>query len=110
MSKKNWIITGIVGFLFLFIVMPGCVALKSYNNLVTLVKGYAKHEKSLFEEVTRLRSQWGAAKSADQKVAASQGLEGALSRLMVVVERYPELKRKQNFLKLGRGQSSDTRI
>lgn len=128
MSKKNWIIVGIFGFLFVFVLMPGCIALKSYNNLVTLnesidsswaqvenvlqrrydlipnlvnsVKGYAKHEKSLLEEVTRLRSQWGTAKSADQKIAASKGLESALGRLMIVVEKYPDLKANQNFLKL----------
>ncbi len=129
MSKKGWIITGVVGFLFLFlIIMPGCVAFKSYNqlvilnetidsswaqvdnvlqrrydlipNLVNTVKGYAKHESQLLEEVTRLRSQWGAAKTPDQKIQASQGLEGALSRLMVVVEQYPNLKANEGFLKL----------
>lgn len=128
MSKKGWIITGIVGFLFVFVMMPGCIAFKSYNqlvilnetidgswaqvenvlqrrydlipNLVSTVKGYAKHESQLLEEVTRLRSQWGAAKTPDQKIQASQGLEGALSRLMVVVEQYPNLKANEGFLKL----------
>ena len=69
-------------------------------NLVNTVKGYTAHERALFEEVTRLRSQWGEAKTVDEKVAAAQSLEGALARLMLVVERYPELKANQNFLAL----------
>lgn len=69
-------------------------------NLVATVKGYAKHESDVLEEVTRLRSQWGEAKTADEKVAAANQLEGALARLMVVVERYPDLKANQNFLAL----------
>ncbi|HUO57716.1 MAG TPA: LemA family protein [bacterium] len=69
-------------------------------NLVNTVKGYAKHEADVLEEVTRLRSQWGAAKSTDEKVKAANDLEGALSRLMVVVEKYPELKANEGFLRL----------
>jgi LemA protein len=69
-------------------------------NLVNTVKGYAKHESAVLEEVTRLRSQWGAAKTSDDKVAAANQLEGALGRLMVVVEKYPDLKANQNFLAL----------
>jgi len=69
-------------------------------NLVNTVKGYAKHEKELLENVTRLRSQWGAAKTVDQKIQASSQLEGFLGRLMVVMERYPDLKANQNFLAL----------
>jgi LemA protein len=69
-------------------------------NLVATVKGYAQHESSVLEEVTRLRSQWGAAKTSDAKIEAANQLEGALSRLMVVVEKYPDLKANQNFLAL----------
>ena len=69
-------------------------------NLVNTVKGYAAHERGVLEEVTRLRSQWGAAKTVDEKVASAQQLEGALGRLMVVLERYPDLKASQNFLAL----------
>ena len=69
-------------------------------NLVNTVKGFAKHERELIEEVTRLRSQWGAAKDVNQKAQAASMLEGALGRLMVVVERYPDLKSNQNFLAL----------
>ena len=72
-------------------------------NLVNTVKGYASHEKELLEEVTRLRSQWGEAKAtgnAEQGVKAAGMLESAIGRLMVVVERYPDLKANQNFLAL----------
>ncbi len=69
-------------------------------NLVNTVKGYAKHEREVLEEVTRLRSQWGEAKNPSDKVRASNDLEGALSRLMVVVEKYPDLKANQGFLQL----------
>jgi len=69
-------------------------------NLVNTVKGYAKHEKDLLTEVTRLRSQWGEAKNQGQQMAASTGLESALSRLMVVVEQYPQLKANENFIRL----------
>lgn len=72
-------------------------------NLVNTVKGYASHEKELLEEVTRLRSQWGEAEASGdtaKSVQAAGMLEGALSRLMVVVENYPDLKANQNFLAL----------
>ncbi|MBV9464277.1 MAG: LemA family protein [Verrucomicrobiae bacterium] len=66
-------------------------------NLVNTVKGYAQHEKGVLEEVTRLRSQWGEAKTTAEKADTANRLEGALGRLMVVVERYPDLKANQNF-------------
>jgi LemA protein len=69
-------------------------------NLVNTVKGYAKHEANVLEEVTRLRSQWGEAKTPSDRVKAANDLEGALSRLMVVVEQYPNLKANESFLKL----------
>ena len=69
-------------------------------NLVNTVKGYAKHEKDLLTEVTRLRSQWGEAKDPGQKISAANGLESALSKLMVVVEQYPQLKANENFIRL----------
>ena len=69
-------------------------------NLVNTVKGYATHEKGVLEEVTRLRSQWGEAKTTEQKAGVASMLEGALGRLMVVVESYPELKANQNFVAL----------
>lgn len=69
-------------------------------NLVNTVKGYAKHEKDLLTEVTMLRSQWGAAKNQSEKITAANGMESALSRLMVVVEQYPQLKANENFIRL----------
>jgi len=66
-------------------------------NLVGTVKGYAKHEKELFENVTRARSAWAGAKTTSEKVAAANEVEGALGRLMVVVENYPTLKASENF-------------
>jgi LemA protein len=69
-------------------------------NLVNTVKGFAEQEREVLTEVTRLRSQWGEAGNASQKAAAATQLESALSRLMVVVERYPDLKSNQNFLRL----------
>jgi LemA protein len=69
-------------------------------NLVETVKGYAAQEKDVLESVTKLRSQWGAAKSVDEKAAVGGQLETALGRLMVISENYPELKSNQNFLEL----------
>ena len=66
-------------------------------NLVATVKGYAAHEKEILEEVTRLRSQWGAAKSVDDKARAASELEGTLGRLLLVAENYPQLKADQGF-------------
>jgi LemA protein len=69
-------------------------------NLVNTVKGYAKHEAGVLEEVTRLRSQWGEAKDTPSKVKAANEMESALGRLMVVIEKYPDLKANEGFLKL----------
>ena len=79
-------------------------------NLVATVKGYALHEKETLEAVTASRSQVGSMKITPdilnnpaefQKFQQAQaGLTSALSRLMVVVERYPDLKANQNFLDL----------
>ncbi len=69
-------------------------------NLVNTVKGYAAHEKGVLEEVTRLRSQWGKAATVPDKVAAANALGGALSRLLLVSENYPNLKADQSFLTL----------
>lgn len=69
-------------------------------NLVTTVKGYAAHEKTVFEEVTRARSQWAGAGSVNEKVAAAGAMDSALARLIAVAENYPDLKANQNFLQL----------
>ena len=72
-------------------------------NLVETVKGYAAHESSVLTQVTEARSRVGQAIAADDpnaRVAAENQLSGALGRLMVVVEAYPQLKANQNFLAL----------
>jgi len=69
-------------------------------NLVETVKGYAKQEKDVLVEVTNARSKVGGAGTVPDKIAANNELTGALSRLMVVVEKYPELKATQNFTEL----------
>lgn len=69
-------------------------------NLVNTVKGFASQEKEIFTEVTRLRSQWGQAGGVDQKIDTANQMSGALSRLLLVAENYPQLKSDQNFLAL----------
>lgn len=69
-------------------------------NLVETVKGYAKHERGVFIDVTKARSQVGSAGSVPDKIKANNELSGALSRLLFVVERYPDLKSNQNFMRL----------
>jgi LemA protein len=66
-------------------------------NLVSTVKGYAAHEKTLLEDVTRLRSQWGAARTTAEKAEVAGQLEAGLARLLLVAEQYPDLKASQNF-------------
>ena len=76
-------------------------------NLVEVVKGYAKHEKETLTAVTEARAKVGAMqvpknilddpKAFSQFQEAQAGMSGALSRLMLVVERYPDLKANQNF-------------
>jgi LemA protein len=72
-------------------------------NLVETVKGYAAHEKGVFEEVTRARAGVQAAAAGDDvpaKAAADAQLQGALINLNAVAENYPDLKANQNFLSL----------
>ncbi len=69
-------------------------------NLVNTVKGFARQEKDIFTEVTRLRSQWGQSPSVPDKIANANAMSGALSRLLLVAENYPQLKSNQNFLAL----------
>jgi LemA protein len=70
-------------------------------NLVETVKGYASHEKEVFEEVTRARAMATAATGSPAEQAAAEGpLVAALRQLFAVVENYPDLKANQNFLAL----------
>jgi len=61
-------------------------------NLVNSVKGYMTYEGALLENITALRSQWGAAATVDDKIKYGDQLSGAISRLLLVQENYPELK------------------
>ena len=76
-------------------------------NLVETVKGYAKHEKSVFESVTKARSAMINASSLSAKAAANDALSGALKSLFAVAEAYPELKASENFKEL-QEEISDT--
>ncbi|MFQ5888227.1 MAG: LemA family protein, partial [Candidatus Hydrothermarchaeales archaeon] len=69
-------------------------------NLVETVKGYAKHEKKLFENVTKARAAVMSAGSPQGKAEASNFLTSTLKSLFAVAENYPELKANENFLKL----------
>ena len=72
-------------------------------NLVETVKGYASHESGIFKEFAEARKMYSqSAKSGnvEQAAKAEQGLSGALSRLMVVSEQYPDLKANENFKEL----------
>ncbi len=69
-------------------------------NLVETVKGYAKHEKTVFEEVTKARSSLMGAQTVQENAEANNMLTGALKSLFAVAENYPELKANQNFINL----------
>jgi len=128
MSKTLKTVLIIVGILILIIVIPYSYLKGTYNTLVTMdesvkgawaqvenqlqrrydlipnyvetVKGYAAHEKEVFVKVTEARSKVAGAGSIDEKIQANNQLSSALSRLLVVVERYPELKANTNFIRL----------
>lgn len=76
-------------------------------NLVESVKGYATHEKTVFEKVTAARSAAMDAGGVEEKGKAENMLSGALKSLFAVAEAYPDLKANQNFLELQR-QITDT--
>ena len=69
-------------------------------NYVETVKGYAAHEKEVFLRVTEARSKVAGAGSIQDKIEANNQLSSALSRLLLVVERYPDLKANANFIRL----------
>lgn len=69
-------------------------------QLVASVKGYADHEKTVFQRVTEARAAAMGAKTINEKVKAENELSGALAGLKVSLEAYPELKANQNFLQL----------
>jgi LemA protein len=69
-------------------------------NLVNTVKGFVTQEKDILLEVTRLRSQWAEAQTVNDQMETANELSGALSRLLLVTENYPQLKSNENFLTL----------
>lgn len=69
-------------------------------NLVESVKGYAAHEQEILTEIADARTKYGGANTVEENAEASNELSGALSRLLVIVENYPELKADVNFRQL----------
>lgn len=124
MSVESWLVISVLGLL----VLVALVAVGIYNrlvrlsvqtkeawsgiavqlrrraslipNLVETVKGYASHERAVFDEVTQARSALHDANGPIESTAANQTLTAALGRLFAVVENYPELKASTNFQEL----------
>ncbi len=69
-------------------------------NLVNTVKGYAAHEEEIFTAVANARAKLSGSTDMDDKIEAGAELDSAISRLLVVVEQYPELKANSNFIGL----------
>src|SRR6201987_718746 len=69
-------------------------------NLVNTVKGYAQQEQTVFGDIAKARSALLSAGTPSDKIAANQQLDGALGRLLLIVENYPQLKSNENFLRL----------
>ena len=69
-------------------------------NLVETVKGYARQEQTVFGDIAKARSALLSAGTPADKIAANQQLDGALGRLLLIVENYPQLKSNENFLRL----------
>jgi LemA protein len=69
-------------------------------NLVETVKAYAKQEQTVFGDIAKARSALLQAGSPSEKIAANNQLDGAIGRLLVIVENYPQLKSNENFLRL----------
>lgn len=123
--KKGWLGIGIV---VAVIVIFGLMFMSSYNsfvnleedvnqshaqidnqlqrrldlipNLVNTVKGYAAHEKEVIASISDARAKLAGAKTPEEEATANDQLSGALSRLLVVVENYPNLKADQQFTQL----------
>ncbi|WP_394237625.1 LemA family protein [Niallia oryzisoli] len=123
--KKSYLGIGIIA---LVIIMIGVMLVPSYNgfvnleenvdqsyaqienqlqrrldlipNLVNTVKGYAAHEEDVLTEISDARARLAGAKSPEEEATANTEITSALSRLLVVVENYPDLKADQQFIQL----------
>ena len=71
-------------------------------NLVEVVKGYAKHEKETFNEITTLRTNSYDDMSMSKKIDVNEQLTQGISKIMAILENYPELKASENFLQLSK--------
>ena len=69
-------------------------------NLVETVKGYAAHEETVFGDVANARAALLGAQTPESKIAANNQLDGAIGRLLAIVENYPQLKANEGFLRL----------
>jgi LemA protein len=123
--KKGYMVLGVI---IAIIVLIGVMLMSSYNNFVTLeenvdqsyaqienqlqrrldlipnlvntVKGYASHEKEVIAEISDARARLAGANTVEEEATANAELTGTLSRLLVVVENYPNLKADQQFTQL----------
>lgn len=127
-SRSKWVIGSIIGVLLLLLILGGS-AVGTYNglygkrevvrqqwsnvdvnlqrradlipNLVNTVKGYTKHEESVFSEIAQARSRLiNPQASPDEKIAANSQMDSALSRLLVITENYPDLKASEQYKNL----------
>ena len=71
-------------------------------NLVEIVKGYAKHEKDIFEKISELRANTYQNMSMNNKVNINNQIEDGIFKILLISEQYPELKANQNFLDLSK--------
>jgi LemA protein len=69
-------------------------------NLVETVKGFAAQEQTVYDDIAKARAALGGAQTPKDRIAANGQLDGALSRLLLIVENYPQLKSNENFLRL----------
>jgi len=127
-SRSKWVIGSIIGVVLLLLILGGS-AVGTYNglygkrevvrqqwsnvdvnlqrradlipNLVNTVKGYTKHEESVFSEIAQARSRLiNPQASPDEKIAANTQMDSALSRLLVITENYPDLKASEQYKNL----------
>ena len=128
LSKGDWIWIAVVAVVVGLILMIAITAVATYNslarkevvvdeswaeinnmllrrndlipNLVETVKGYATHERELFENIANARAKLAGSTTVHDKIGAANELSGFLGRLLAIAENYPQLKANENFMKL----------